>query len=69
VGVAQSRRSIGAGHRLEAYATLLLGLADPDRASLKTFRWTVLLLRKRANREPGECAGGGEGWRGGVAEE
>jgi hypothetical protein len=30
VGVAQSRRSIGAGYRLEAYATLLLGLAGPD---------------------------------------
>jgi hypothetical protein len=28
VGVAQNRRSIGAGHRLEADATLLLGLVD-----------------------------------------
>ena len=28
VGVAQSRGSIGAGHRLEAYATLLLRLAE-----------------------------------------
>jgi hypothetical protein len=27
VGAAQSRRSIGAEHRLEAYATLRLGLA------------------------------------------
>ena len=37
VGVSQSRRSIGAEHRLEAYAALRLRLADPDRASFKTF--------------------------------
>jgi hypothetical protein len=28
-GVAQGRRSIGAGHRLEAYATLLMSPANP----------------------------------------
>ena len=34
VVVSQSRDSIGAEHRLEAYATLRLGLASPDRAVL-----------------------------------
>jgi hypothetical protein len=34
-GVTQSCCATGAGHRLEAYATLLLGLADPDQASFK----------------------------------
>jgi hypothetical protein len=28
--------ALGSGHRLEAYATLLLRLADPDRASFQT---------------------------------
>jgi hypothetical protein len=36
MGVAQSRPLIGAGHRLEADASLLLGLSDRDQASFKT---------------------------------
>jgi len=36
VGVSQSRRSIGVEHWQEAYSTLRLRLADPDRASFKT---------------------------------
>ncbi len=32
----QSLHSIGAGHRLEAYAILLPGLPDPDRANFQT---------------------------------
>jgi hypothetical protein len=38
VGVFQSRRSIDAEHRLEAYSTLRLRLADLDRASVQDLK-------------------------------
>jgi len=43
VGVSQGRRSIDAEHRLEAYTTLRLRLANPDRASFKTWLTQHLL--------------------------
>jgi hypothetical protein len=46
VGVFQSRRSIDAEHRLEAYTTLRLRLADPDRASFKTSSEQYCRLRQ-----------------------
>jgi hypothetical protein len=37
-------------HRLEAYATMLLGLADPDRASFKTLGGRAKLRLSRGRR-------------------
>ena len=46
MGVAASRRLIGAGHRLEAYAMLqlLLGLVDPLTGRVSRFKGPAALL-------------------------
>ena len=61
MGVAQNRRSIGAGYRLEAYATLLLGLAYPERETLRTAQglWGRNQIGKKSQKSDLSARNGG----------